>query len=208
MLAREAVECIRSVYRDDNVIRIMAVADINIPQSWMIASIPEGTPLASCYGRKRSRVSSFEAGRSTFVKRRRRACPIAIGRNFPGRGCMGIGVDAARSGIVILGMSPLVRRCTRCVRTDSLVTPSSGLTDVRASNWSKCGESRSGPGAGVGFRGRAARRTCPFVISGAGRKSVGMRGYAGAFGEGQRAARMWPVVGSLISARACWSGRA
>ena len=86
--------------------------------------------------------------------------------------------------MVILGMAPLARSCTRRVRTDILVTLASGLIEVRANSWRKRRESRSGTGADVGFRERVARRTCPSVTSRAGGKSVGMKGCVGAFREG------------------------
>ena len=116
---------------------------INIRQSCTMASILDGTPLASCSGARRSRVSSTAAGSRTFFTRRRNAWPTAIGRIFPGRGWRGIKVEAERRGAVSSGMSPRARRWERRVRTDRPVMLASGLTEVRASNCTMRGESRS-----------------------------------------------------------------
>lgn len=122
-------------------------------------------------------------GKRDFVTRRHTAWPTGIRSTSPSHGWRRNTVEAERRAAVLPETFPLASSWTRQMRTDGPVMPDSGLTEVRVRNWRRSGERRSGPAADEWFRERVERRTCPSVISGAGGRSFGKRGWVRAAGE-------------------------
>ena len=125
---------------------------------------------------------------------------MAMGRILFGLGHIGSKVAAASKGRDWSGILPRERRPTRRVRTDSPVTPASGLTSESTRRWKIFGDIWSGPAAALGFMHFTALRTEGSSTSGAGGKSVAPIALIGWVGAGCRFSSVNSVLGSVRSA--------
>ena len=133
-------------------------------------------------------MSSIAGAGKVFITTRRRTCPIAIGRTFPGRGLRGRSVAAAMSGTVWSGIFPEARSLTKLESAERPVTPAWGWMGVVTKRCKIGGVIKSGSGLNedVAIAQLFAQQIqrCPGSVEGQGTKSAALA--SGVSGEGLR----------------------